>query len=158
MTQFVGNALPQFRLERNDDRLEPQFWQTEQLNRPRIGAQADFATPWWPRSGFVGDLAVDISVLIPSYFERPEVTRGTNSRFGYQGVTRDVNNSPLGNCTVKLFRTSTDEKVATDVTSDPTTGEFIISTPYYEPHYIVTRKTAVPDVGGVSVSTSYPNT
>lgn len=156
MSQFIGNARPTIRLEANELALLGVPWQPER-ERARASNPQSFATPWWPnRSAFVGDLAVDISMM-EAVFYLPEITKGMNSRFGYQGTTRDVNNSPLGGCTVKLFLTSDDSKVTPDITSEPD-GAFIISTPNYAPHYIVTRKSGSPEVAGVTVSTNYPNT
>lgn len=156
MSQFIGNAQPQFRLEANNLALLGVPWQPER-ERARASQPQSFATPWWPnRNQFVGDLGADVSMLEGAYYE-PEITKGMNSRFGYQGVTRDVNNSPLGGCTVILFLTSDDSKVTPNITSEAD-GTFVISTPNYAPHYIVTRKSGSPEVAGVTVSTNYPNT
>lgn len=131
-------------------------WQPERESARASNPQS-YATPFWPgRSGFYGDLGADVGLMEGKYYE-PEITKGMNSRFGYQGTTRDVNNSPLGACTVKLFLTADDSKVATDITSEAD-GTFVISTPFYAPHYIVTRKSGSPEVAGVTVSTNLPNT
>lgn len=158
MSQFLGNALPVQIIAQNVDMLQVTMLQAEALEAPRVPHDADYSSPWWPGAGFCGEQGLDVALMDSHYYEWPEKTSGTASRVGYQGVTRDVNNSPLGGVTVKLFRTATDEKVTPDIVSDVNTGEFIISTPYYEPHYLVMRKTGSPDVGGVSVSTTYPNT
>ena len=156
MSQFIGASLPQFILSENDIRIVGSPWQPER-ERARASDPQNYTTPWWPGSGFVGDYATDISVLKSWWFEQPEITRGTNSRFGYQGVTRDVNNSPLGSCTVKCFLTSDDTKVSTDVISDPY-GNFVISTPYYAPHWLRMSKSGSPYLQCTTVETAYPNT
>ena len=89
-------------------------------------------------------------------WETPELIEpkggGSNSRFGVQGVTRDVWNAPLGGVLVKLFRTSDDLKVD-QIVSDPD-GNYLVSTPYYpDAHYIVEYKVGSPDVFGTSVNT-----
>jgi hypothetical protein len=95
----------------------------------------------------------------PDFFSWGSIfsTAGVNSRLGYMGVTRDVNNSPLGGATVKLFLTADDSKVTPDIVSDSLSGEYVISTPYYAPHWIKVKKAGTPDVQGVSVDTIYPN-
>ena len=156
MSQFIGNAQPQFRLQANDLELLGVPWQPER-ERARASNPQSFATPFWPgRSGFYGDMGADVGLLEGKYYD-PEITKGMNSRFGYQGTTRDVNNSPIGGCTVILFLTADDSKVTPNITSE-LDGTFVISTPNYAPHYIVTRKSGSPEVAGVSVSSNYPNT
>lgn len=156
MSQFIGNAQPQFRLEANNLELLGVPWQPERESASAARPQS-FATPWWPnRNQLVGDMGLDVGLLEAEYYE-PEITKGMNSRFGYQGVTRDVNNSPLGGCTVKCFRTADDAKTTPDVVSGAD-GSFIISTPYYEPHWLRMSKSGSPDVQCTTVSTSYPNT
>ena len=155
MSQLIGNAQPQFRLQEDEKVLHANEWQRDGIQEHH-GDSATYASGFWPRrGGFVGDLGLDLSMMESVYYE-PEITRGTNSRFGYQGTTRDVNNSPIGACTVKLFLTADDSKVATDITSEAY-GTFVISTPFYAPHYLVTRKSGSPEVAGVTVSTNLPN-
>jgi len=156
MSQFIGNAQSQVRLEANNISLLGVPWRPE-----REIASADkpqsYATPFWPgRTGFFGDVVSDFGLLKAEYYE-PEITKGMNSRFGYQGVTRDVNNSPLGLCTVKCFRAVDDTKTTPDVVSEAD-GSFVISTPYYEPHWLRMSKSGAPDLQCTTVSTAYPNT
>jgi hypothetical protein len=155
MSQLIGNALPQFRLE-TDVSLLAIPWQQER-ERARAGQPQSYATPFWPtRSGFIGDMGADVGLLESDWYET-EDAGGTTSMFGYQGTTRDVNNSPLGNATVKLFRTSDDSKVLADVVS-AADGTFVAPTPYYEPHWLRMSKAGSPDVQCTTVSTTYPNT
>lgn len=137
----------------DDARLQPQWWRADDVE---VRDFDDYTSPWWPgganilcdRNGSGDKLNPSASV----WFERPEITRGHNMRFGVLGVTRDVYGSPLGGVTVKLFRTSTDELVHSTV-SDPL-GNYAVSTPYFgEGHYLVTYKTGTPDVFGSSPNT-----
>jgi hypothetical protein len=156
MSQLIGASQPQFILRENEIGIVGSPWQPERESA-RASDPQNYTTPWWPRSGFLGDYAADISVLKPWYFEQPEIARGTNSRFGYQGVSRDVNNSPLGGCTIKLFLTADDTKVTPDIVSGAD-GTFVISTPNYAPHWLRMSKAGSPDLQCTTVSTSYPNT
>ncbi len=163
MTQFIGNARPQVRAQANDNslrRLGVRAVSGRAVSGRAVSGRArSFATPWWPGSGFMGDAAVDCGAQAAGFFAWGSyfTPSGVNSRLGYMGVTRDVNNSPLGGATVKLFLTADDSKVTPDVTSNATTGEYVISTPYYAPHWIKIKKAGSPDVQGVSVDTIYPN-
>lgn len=115
-----------------------------------------FMTGWWPGGGRLDASGGEWHQGI-WYNTITEKTGGCNSRLGYQGITRDVNNSPLPGATVKIFRTSTDEKVSPDITSDALSAEYVISTPYYEAHWLKVEKTGSPPVQGVSVNTIFPN-
>jgi hypothetical protein len=169
MTQFIGNAMPQFTAQANDNRLRrigvrPSATriagaQTPKVRAANVSSPVNYSTAWWPRSGFLGDSAVDYGAQAASFYAWASyfAPSGVNSRLGYQGVTRDVNNSPLPGATVKLFLTADDTKVTPDITSDSLSGEYVISTPYYAPHWIKVNKAGTPDVQGVSVDTIYPN-
>lgn len=78
----------------------------------------------------------------------PDLTGGNDTRYGISGVTRDVYNSPLTFCTVKLFRTVDDSLVYT-AQSDGN-GQYTVLTPYTDNHYLVTYKVGPPDVFGSS--------
>lgn len=154
MTLILGNAP--FVITPDDNRLLP-AWNTQDTAVGGIGVDAtgnaDFRSPWWPRSTLLGDDVVDVGMLEADWFEPPETTRGMNTRFGFVGVTRDVYGSILGGCVVKAFRTTTDEKTDQQV-SDVTTGAFLVSTPYYpDAHYLVSYKAGSPDVQGSTVNT-----
>ena len=163
MSQFIGNTGNNAVLSSNNIRLYP----LKGLGAPMLGAGVSpgigpkkarsYHSPWWPRSAFMGDMAVDIGPNKVKGWLILQSTKGMNSRLGYMGVTRDVNNSPLLSATVKLFRTSTDEKVSTDIVSDALSGEYVISTPYYEAHWLKVEKNGSPNVQGVSVNNIFPN-
>jgi hypothetical protein len=162
VTQLIGNALPQFLLRSNDNillriGLGQAFGKGKGKGKGKGNGNGNFRTPWWPRSGFVGDQAVDIGPQFIGSWDVPASTKGKISRFGFQGVTRDAYNSPLPGMTVKLFLTADDTKVTADILSDPNTGEYTITTPYYAPHWIKVDKTGSPNVQGVSVNNIYPN-
>lgn len=139
----------------NDTRTAAKDYQDD-ARELRVDHLSGFAWGYWPRSGFTGDPTSDGILLEAQSWGEPETSSGAISRFGYRGVTRDANNSPLGGVTVKIFRTADDTKTADDVVSD-TDGNFIISTPYYEAHYLVMRKSGSPEVSGVTVSSQFPN-
>ena len=113
----------------------------------------DFTTGYWPGTGGVNGFQGDSeTVTSNSYWGLPDPQGGANFRYGVIGVTRDVNGTPLGGVTVKLYRTSTDEMVSAQV-SDPV-GNFLCSTPYYpDTHYLVTYKAGFPDVFATTVNT-----
>lgn len=157
MSQFVGGSLPQFILARNERRAVGRIGEGEGEGVDCCGVQ-DFVTGWWPGGGgLLGDYGVDVALLESQWWGRPDVTNGADSRLGYQGITRDVNNSPLLGATVKIFRTSDDAKMSPDIVSDTGTGEYIISTTDYAPHWLKVEKAGSPPVQGVSVNTIYPN-
>lgn len=153
MSQFIGAAQSQFRLEANDARIHMQMFQPVHV---REGARAEtFVTEYWPGSGFIGDRGVDVAVMNSDqkWYEYPEITKGMNSRFGIAGVTRDQYGSAIVSCTVKLFKTSNDSLVS-QIVSDATTGAYLLSTPYYpDTHYVVAYKAGSPDIAGATVNT-----
>lgn len=125
-----------------------------------LAAGEGFTTPWWPASGMVlggrGDgSSCDLQDLAPSYQDAYPLS-GCNGRLGFVGYTRDAYGSAIGGVAVKCFLTSTDELVAS-VTSDPTTGYYIATTPYAAAHYLVVQKpSATPPIAGASLNTITP--
>lgn len=152
MSGFIGAATATFIIAADDRRLCPQdFQEEEELNS---WYDLGLTNLFWPRSGLMSEAGI---IAQDPPWGQVELVSGAVSRFGYRGVTRDANNSPLGGVTVKCFRTADDSKVADDVVSDAN-GNFIISTPYYEAHYLVMKKSGSPEVSGVTVSSQFPNT
>jgi hypothetical protein len=76
---------------------------------------------------------------------------GVHRNFALEGVTRDTNSAPLGGVVVQLFRT-TDEAFIEQSTSD-VNGNYQLSTPYADAHYIVAYKAGSPDVAGTTTNT-----
>lgn len=155
MSGFIGAALPtNGRIEESDQRLNRMDFVAERMFADIwcIGG-ASFETPWWPRcGGFIGDQSLDIGLLEASWWGEFDQAGGAASRFGFTGITRDANGTPVGTCTVKLFRTADDQLLDTQV-SDPS-GNFLLNTPYYpDAHYIVAHKSGSPDVDGVTQNT-----
>lgn len=115
-------------------------------------APSSFATLYWPGGAclFDGDAGPTIEHdVLWGYFDQ---AAGASSRFGFTGVTRDQYGSAVGGCTVKLYRTSDDALLDSQV-SDPS-GNFLLSTAYYpDTHYIVAHKTGSPDIDGVTPNT-----
>jgi hypothetical protein len=155
MSQLLGNASPQFIITMDDNRHLANAYSADQeviLGPLFVG---DFRNPWWPRSGFFGDTSTDIGVLDATSlgFETPEVTHGSDGRLMISGYTRDAYGSPIGGCTVKLFRTF-DDSLQSVAVSDPNTGFYQLTTPFYpDTHYVMAYKAAVPDIAGATVNT-----
>lgn len=98
-----------------------------------------YATRWWPREsqligGWSGSGDDTFLNYAPAWMD-PWTRSGANGRFARVGITRDAYGSPLGNCIVRLIRTSTDEMVC-KVTSDAN-GLYYATSPYNDGHFIV---------------------
>lgn len=76
---------------------------------------------------------------------------GMHRNFALEGVTRDTNSAALGSVVVQLFRT-TDNSFIEQSTSD-VNGNYQLSTPYSDAHYIVAYKAGSPDIAGTTVDT-----
>jgi hypothetical protein len=96
----------------------------------------------YPVSSAVSGLASSRPFRSPRFYGQFRVT----------GITRDSAGAALGNCTVKLFQSSTDIEVV-ETTSDGS-GNFTCSlgnnAGYF---YLVAYKPGAPDVAGTSVNT-----
>jgi hypothetical protein len=144
-----------------DERLRPSWYWHEWL--PWINPREPFMpmgyqTGWWPGGG--GLDASGNECIEATWYEQPEFNTGCISRFAITGVTRDVYASALPGAVVKLFKTADGSYVGTKDTkidegvSDPVTGAFYLTTPYYpDTHYVVMQKSGTPDVQGVTVNT-----
>lgn len=124
-----------------------------------------FSSPWWPGGSGMdssgNEMFGNLGYNGNGGYDMPEVTNGTNSRFGIVGVTRDVYGSPLTGAVVKLFLTNTptgsqialaDNKI--DQVNSDANGAYFVSTPFYpDQHYLVVYKAGSPDVFGSSVNT-----
>lgn len=151
MSQLVGGAQPQFRLERDNDSIQSVGWVTVSIHRhPWQGYGSEF---WPARNGFIGDQGIDIGLLdATDQWGEFEIVGGESSRVGFVGVTRDEYGSPLGSCVVQLFRTA-DDLFIMEITSDAN-GNFLLQS-WYTPdaHYIVAYKAGSPDVFGTTLNT-----
>lgn len=166
MSGLVGAALPQF-IQRPADKscLDDYYGGEAEIATPLIldllsseglEFEQDYVTPWWPGSSFaVNDTGIS-DVLWGNGWDDPWIFSGCNARLGFVGITRDQYGSPLGGCTVRCFRTSNSELVYQTV-SDITTGEFLVTSPYTDGHFLVVHKTGTPDVCGASVDTLTPS-
>lgn len=157
MSQFIGNAMPQFILQLKDKRLVPNY-QAIRKERDRISERASatqypggYATAFWPGNrGFIGDQATDVALQEPIW-SRPlaRLGHGEASRVGFPGITRDQYGAPLGSCTVVLHRTSTREFVH-EMVSDAN-GVFLSQSVYAgEGHYIWFHKAGSVNVYGAT--------
>jgi hypothetical protein len=83
-------------------------------------------------------------------------TNGESPVFEYPysitGITKDSAGSPLGSCTVKLYRTLNDS-VAGVVVSDASTGAFFLNASGSLNHYMIAYKPGSPDVAGTTINT-----
>lgn len=143
--QMIG--LQDLRLNRMDFQPERIFADVWAI------ATASFETPWWPKGGgFIGDGGVDVGLLEAAWWGEYDQAAGAASRFGFVGVTRDANGTPVASCVVKLFRTADD--LLLDTTTSDVSGNFLLNTAYYpDTHYIYSHKSGSPDVDGVTTNT-----
>lgn len=153
MTDLLGGAgQAEISIEPNDMRALANAYRQTFVEFVHTGEMGDQRTPWWPGTGGgMGDSG-DVTPIVTLYREQPDLTRGSMTRFGVVGVTRDANGAPLGGVTVKLFHASDDTLVGS-VVSDPF-GNYTVTTPFYpDPHYLVFYKAGTPDVFGTSPNT-----
>ena len=164
MSGFIGSAGG-FSLRSRDDFSHSEWSANGDLYGPKIWdrIQADvyfldafFESEWWPaRSNFVGGGPGERLLVEAQWWSWPYTRSGCNGRLAFTGITRDQYGSPIGDCTVKLFLTSTDEKVAEVVSN--ANGEYTITTPYHpNGHWISVYKTGSPDIFGTTVNTLIP--
>lgn len=153
MSGFIGGALPQFIIARNDERLNRMDFQPDGLFADVWAvAPSIFQSTHWPGSGMMGDGGVDVGILSAVQWGDYDQAAGASSRFGFVGVTRDSFGSALGGCTVLLFRTS--DSLLMDTTTSDASGNFLLNTAYYpDAHFLVVRKTGSPNVSGATDGT-----
>lgn len=155
MSGFIGAAQPVASHGREDIRLRRDRPNDEIFSEVTSAiAPALYTSDYWPRSGLVGNLGLDVSILERTTpWKFPQPYGGAASRYGFVGVTRDQYGTAIPSCVAKLYRTS-DDSLQDTTTSDATTGEFLLNTFYYpDAHYIVAHKAGSPDVDGASVNT-----
>ena len=155
MSALLGAAMPQNRIEAKDQRIDFFPFRIDLLSGwVDFSGMVSFQNCFWPgNGGLIGASGAEFGVEDSAvWWFAPSFTSGTTSRYGIAGVTRDQYGSPLGGCTVKMFKTSTDELVDTQV-SDPS-GNYTVSSPYYpDAHYLVIYKAGTPDVFGTTPNT-----
>lgn len=157
MSSFLGSAGGDggvIVMDERDGQMRPQWFQ-EQDNLRVTLLDEGFANAYWPGGGRdISDSGgVHTDMIAAIVWETPRYIMGSSGRWGVTGVTRDVFGSPLGSVVVKLFRTA-DDSLQSTATSDPITGAYLLTTPFYpDTHYVVARKVGSPDVQGVTVNT-----
>lgn len=169
MSSLVGAAQPQFILITNDKRVcDERFFGNDELYFPNIIANfwcnedadwgvPEFTSPWWPRGGamLAGDLGADVSMLSSArWWGDPWLLSGCNGRFSFVGITRNQNGAPVDGVTVRCFRTSSNELVAS-VVSDAN-GYYLATTPYADAHYLTAHKASSPPIAGATIDTLTP--
>lgn len=157
MSRFIGGAMPTNLIAQNDLRMHDHIgecvYQEEWVD---VFGVLTFQTDWWPGArGFFGDQGADMSCLYPPWAGQPYLTQGSYGRFGVRGVTRDAYGSRLGGVTVKLFRTADDSLQDSEV-SDPE-GNYLVTTPYTDAHYLYIYKAGPPEMYGGSANTLIPS-
>lgn len=166
---FVGVVNGGVELSKANKNAQDEFWSdNEDLFQPAVILSFDwnsteeargFVSPWWPARGQLmggwGD-GLGGEHMLQRGTRHSDMWRsfGSNGRLAYVGITRDVYGSPLANCTVRCFRTATDELVS-KVTSDAN-GYYIATTPYSDGHYLVVHGPIGPELAGASISTILP--
>ena len=166
---FIGTVMGTTMICQADKRHQDEAYSdNEELFHPppfyscdwnAIAESAGFMSPWWPfRGGLLGGWGdgADGDNLQNLGARHSDMWRsfGSNGRLAFVGYTRDAYGSALGDCTVRLFRTSTDELVS-KVQSDAN-GFYQATSPYLEAHYMTVHKTGTPSVAGASVDTIVP--
>lgn len=124
------------------------------LNADVLGVE-DWFTDWWPSPGVLLETGGLADVRDHAQFQRYWPNSGCNGRLAFSGVTRDQYGSPVGNCMVRCYRTSTGE-LQSQVLSDPSTGAYIATTPYLEAHFLTVHKAGTPNIAGASIDTVQP--
>lgn len=147
--EFVGGVFGGVIISMTDQRAgDEYFYDNEDLVQPSVLLSFDwravieaagFVSPWWPAHGtLIGGWGFDGDGLVELGAKHADMWRsfGANGRLAFVGYTRDAYGSPLGSCTVRCFRSDTDEMVSR-VTSDAT-GFYQATTPYGGVnHYLV---------------------
>lgn len=113
---------------------------------------SSFANEWWPGDDI--DSGQTLGLLGRSWWADPSPVSGASSRLALTGYTRDAYGSPIGGCTVKIFRTI-DDSLQSSVVSD-SNGWYSITTPYADGHYLVVYRAGPPDICGTTVNTLAP--
>lgn len=80
-----------------------------------------------------------------------EIHRYYEYPYAVAGITKDSTGTPIGGCTVRLFRTADDTEFG-ETTSDAS-GNYSIPASQYITCYAVAYKAGAPDVGGTTVNT-----
>ena len=116
----------------------------------------------WPRSGFLNcfDSTSDSNCPNNLYYSNEDIweypryndwmfCQNTLTLYKIQGITKDSGGSPLGNCLVHLFRTIDDSKQ--DTCLSDAAGNYLVYTPFTDPHYCVAYQT--PNLTGATPNT-----
>ena len=152
MSHFVGNSMTGSLVagvNQNDHRLWPMGHQWRYRYSP--------AKPWeegrlWPMSRMSPDMAVGASESFSSaaqYEEWREGYGGGQQMARKTGSTLDSTGAPLASCAVELYLVAGDQWLR-ECQSD-LAGYYEVLTQFTgQPHYVVARKTATPNLGGVS--------
>jgi hypothetical protein len=113
-------------------------------------------TPYWPGSGgLIGENGPSGDIWQSIWFDQPDVVIGHRFTYGFIGISRDQYGSPLGGVTMKLFHTVDD--VLIDKQTSDANGNYTLTTPFEDDHYIVAQKTSAV-VSGATLDNLIPAT
>lgn len=118
--------------------------------------EPDDVAGYWPASVFLGEMN-----LVPMFgngasaaWSLPQMASGTQRSAKYIiGRGLDVLDLPTG-CVVKGYLTASDLFVG--ATAPDSNGDFELSTPYPEAHFLVAYRAGSPDIFGTTVNTLTP--
>lgn len=147
----IGTAL----FGANDWRLQPvnyrpvPLWMPEETRWPRSAIRSAGLT--------VAEAPLNAAPMVWDWdqylYSAPLVGQRRNI---VTGVTYDSVGTILGSAVVKLYETASDAVMDTGVTSDPTTGVYVATSPTNTACYAVAYKTGSPDVEGTTANTLTP--
>jgi hypothetical protein len=151
-TLYSGNLISG--VAKHDDRAWPQWHRWEFRKQPN--------KPWeearlWPLSRLSPDCSAGCSesFLAAQYEEWREADGGGQQMARRTGSTLDSTGAPLASCAVDLYLVSGDQWLR-ECQSD-LAGYYEVLTQFTgQQHYVVARKTASPNLGGVSDPFSIP--
>lgn len=158
MSTLIAAALPQNIVRRKNDWFDlfPFRIDLDYTGWPDSNGILTFQNAWWPGSGRL--LGASGAEYGPEPFSvwwtLPNLTSGATARYGIAGVTRDPYGTRLGSVTVKMFRTL-DDSLQDSVTSD-VEGNYTVSSPYTDAHYLYIYKAGPPEMFGGSANTLLP--
>ena len=155
---FIGGANPRPEIRAKRDEIEFFGYRVniDGVAWRGLGGIRSFANAFWPGGGrLVGSSGADYGPeAFAIWWAQPNLTSGATARYGIAGVTRDPYGTRLGSVTVKMFRTA-DDSLQDSVTSD-VEGNYTVSSPYTDAHYLYIYKAGPPEMFGGSANTLLP--
>lgn len=149
----TAGAINASLLLRNDDSIQPYEYsvltrlEPEECRWPRsaMRALATANNDWFGNASLIWDFAT-YNYTAGFSGKMPVIT----------GITTDSSGGIVGSAFVTLYDTATDLVVDPGVTSHPTTGVYVATSPTTNTCYAVAYKTGSPDKAGTTVNTLTP--